>query len=318
MEERRRIILQEIVGPRYDLDCLSEPALHVLDSFQSAYNCSPAPLLQGAGQSGDVDLTQDTYFRNIGSLFNNGFVRERLLSAQGAIFSRPHLRKSSEQRFQEALSMIAQEIATTHGDKPAEYYTELAPLSELSARLESYVRAKPTPTSTRVCRKLKKIVDFLTPHLQETEMTVHLLGSCLYGDAAPTSDIDVNYIILSEGEESLDDRREDLITSIEAGIEGTDETQKIDLSLYQSIMKDIIEGETTEANDYECTNRLFHPYDWLLQGKDLSTQQPFRADIEEARTLLRTAAEQDPFFEFLLSFSLIQSIQKRKENSVRR
>ena len=197
----------------------------------------------------------------------------------------------------------------------------------MRSQLESYIRnGTETKYSLNIKNQLVPLLKDYQEELERKDLVFHLLGSVRYGDAEKCSDIDANLISLSVDPIDIRER-----INFKDGLECTiDETlgyrnqvrdgiNIIKIYDYQAILRDILDKETDCLEDYSYDNDFFHSYDWLLQGiNPLNTKTILDQEISNTKGMMVEAVTVDPFFEFLLCYKMMFSIQKRQQNLERK
>tara|TARA_Y100000310_G_scaffold341421_1_gene440507 strand:- start:110 stop:1042 length:933 start_codon:yes stop_codon:yes gene_type:complete len=275
-------------------------------------------------KTGGVNYTVAVH--NIERLLGNEDVAKMILSARKKIFSRGGQRKW-DSRYGRFIKELAREVASDY--KRLTDFSEITRFTKMLRKVRSYVRegSQATSDSKRIKKGLRQVLAANEVGLETNEMAFHLLGSVMFGDAAEYSDIDGDYIVLAR-DEQYDDSRKDVIDSIEIAIDEhfipdggfnpenqiRDNPQIIDLSEYAAILTDIEGGITNDVEDYKYARRLFHPYDWLLQGVNPLRGSTVNEEMKEIKIRMKKTALKDPLFEFLLCYSMLGTIRKRKDN----
>jgi len=308
-------------------DYFSPQSSERINGAAAPYSVNPKYLREGIIAEG---INYDVAASNLTNLLQNEAVIQMLLSAQQEVFSRADSR-SPEDRFGEFITLLAREVAGYYCNDNVDFST-LTSFANMWKKLRSYIRegSSVTEPSRRIKFGLREVLSEHGVSLARTEMTFHLLGSVRYGDAQEYSDIDGDFIIVAD-EPEYQAQRKKIIASIDNAVDEKfsppeefrpknqirDGVKIIDLSEYAALLTDIEDEATVEASDYAYHGDLFHPYDWLLQGKDLLKLPTIGKEIITINNRIKKAARIDPLFEFLLCYKLFGTIQKREENFAR-
>jgi len=306
----------------YKLNSLLDGTKEKLYDISTKYEISPNVIIDGCLES-DEDSDQNLGVNNTCTLLANPNVRRMILGAKTDIFS-------SSAKYSQFISSLSEEITGYFSGE--EDFSLITNFSNMRSQLDSYVRnGNMTKHSRNIRANLVPLLGEFKDDLESREITFHLLGSIRYGDANEYSDVDTNLISLSVEPKQHEDNvffKNNLEGAIDDNLmpnQVRDGISIIDISQYQAILRDILDGETDCEEDYYYScghllgyNDLFHPYDWLLQGENpLCSDLKIDREIAETKTMIAEAATKDPLFEFILCYKMMFSIQKRHDNLCR-
>lgn len=191
-------------------------------------------------------------------------------------------------------------------------------------------RGRATPVSQHLRQQLRAVFRLFEEEFSECQMSPLLYGSVRYGDAGTKSDIDLLYLYAGEDSSPTYKVRTELIGRVEEAIDDRfhtqhqvkDSEQSGETMLYipaiQAILTDIINGETDQVADYSISesnasaSNVFYGYHLLLESIPLCADLgEVSAEVEDVQNQVQRAIQADPFFEFIMAYKLLGSLEKR-------
>ncbi|MBT7903260.1 hypothetical protein HN587_05335 [Candidatus Woesearchaeota archaeon] len=268
----------------------------------------------------DSELDREIYIKNLHGLLMNPFVKDRLLRSKQEIFK-------EASAFDEMIQSVTYLVATMYSSE--EDFASIGDFNSMWAQTQSYVRDESTITrdSTRIREGLVEILSDVSDDLDEQDVIPLLYGSVKYGDANRYSDLDILFLIPSET--SRPDVRaliDDVDQIISHEFEGKNmirddmdpATSAISLGHLHSKIVKMKNGETSKLADYTIKGNEMYPLNWILEGDVLVKLDDAQEDLDFVKAELLEAVKTDPFLEFVMSYHLYRTIQKREENKDRK
>ena len=180
---------------------------------------------------------------------------------------------------------------------------------------------------------MRRIVQERRGEFSRLRMVPLVYGSTRFGDAGRNSDIDVVFCYSTPLgiENATHSKLKELITTIDRAVEADfDQHHQIrdidrlegvmvDLDEVLAVAGDIVNGETTRFEDYTFKGDPLYAFHTLLEGKSpITGLGEIEEQLAEVQGLLHQGAAQDPYFNLLLSYKIMFSLEKRQKNQHRR
>ncbi len=314
-----------------------------IDEIGRVYSIPPGIVYQSLMSGVPGGASANKSLANVyGLLIKNESVREMLALSRndGHSFAKKEREsRSPDYRFQEALDLVIRWVADEF--EGVQDFSSIDRFKQLWDQLQSYRSQEPTPHAREMRASIDKLLrDKKVASLFEGEgIAPFIYGSVYYGDAGARSDYDLLFLHAREDVEfgKMTDGMGDLVNTFSEEVDrrcpsgkGVDHFHPREVTfnlLDLSEQVDVIMAkEATRVHDYAYTPVVrkkqvqpghFAGYNLLVEGEPLG-HFSVNKQVRELQRNIVAAANQDPFFDFLLSFKLYGSLEKRKKNSGRR